>query len=333
MIRTLFHHYNHSVMKKILLTIGIFLIIVVAATGSYLKFGMPDVGNPENLTIKITPERVKRGEYLANHVSACMDCHSKRDWSTYSGPVTEGSFGMGGEKFDEALGVPGTVYSPNITPSGIGHWTDGELFRAITTGVKNNGQALFPLMPYHFYGRMDKEDIYDIIAYIRTLKPIENNTPVRKLNFPANFIVNTIPVRANFQKKPEKSDTVSYGGYLVNAAGCIDCHTPAKKGELILEKSFAGGRDFNLPFGTLYSANITPDVTTGIGSWTPEEFVSRFKTFANPADLYLVTDKDVNTVMPWTFFAGMDTSDLRSIYAYMQTIEPKKNKVIHFVKR
>jgi len=43
--------------------------------------------------------------------------------------------------------------------------------------------------------------------------------------------------------------------------------------------------------------------------------------------------KDINTIMPWTMFAGMDTSDLRSIYAYLQTVKPMNNKVTHFVAR
>src|SRR5665213_1849553 len=73
-----------------------------------------------------------------------------------------------------------------------------EIFMTITTGVDKYGKALFPVMPYHYYGKMDKEDIYDIIAYIRSLPPIENKTPDRSIDFPMNFIVNTIPTKASF---------------------------------------------------------------------------------------------------------------------------------------
>jgi mono/diheme cytochrome c family protein len=64
-----------------------------------------------------------------------------------------------------------------------------------------------------------------------------------------------------------QSDLVQRGEYLTRAADCMPCHT-APDG-----KPFAGGRAFKLPFGTLYSPNITPDTQTGIGRWSDEDFV------------------------------------------------------------
>lgn len=318
-------------MKKVLFTILIIVIVVIGALLSYVKFALPNVGAAPDLHITITPERIQHGAYLANHVSLCMDCHSTRDWSKFSGPMTPGTNGKGGELFDEKLGFPGVFYSKNITPANIKDWTDGEIFRTITTGEDKFGNALFPVMPYHYYGKMDKEDIYDIIAYIRSLPPIENKVPDRKIDFPMNFIVNTIPAKASFVVKPPKSDTIKYGAYLVNAAACMECHTPVKKGQVIPKLAFSGGRDFNMPNGIVNSANITSDKTTGIGGWTAEEFVTRFKAYDNPANLPTMTANDVNTVMPWTMLGGMDTSDLRSIFAYLQTVKPIKNEVVHFV--
>jgi cytochrome c2 len=318
-------------MKKILLTVLLIIIIIVAGVASYVKFALPSVGAPENLQIAVTPERVSHGEYLANHVTLCMDCHSTRDWSRFSGPMEPGTNGKGGERFDQKMGFPGVFYSKNITPANIKNWTDGEIFRAITTGVDKDGNALFPVMPYHYYGKMDKEDIYDIIAYIRTLAPIENKTPDHSIDFPMNFIINTIPVKASLVQKPPKSDTLKYGAYLVNAAACMECHTQVDKGQVIPSLAFSGGRLFEMPNGKVYSANITSDKTTGIGSWTADQFVTRFKTYADPANVTQISKSDVNTIMPWTMFAGMDTSDLRSIYAYLQTVKPIKNEVVHFV--
>ena len=318
-------------MKKGLMTILIIVIVAIAALLSYVKFGLPNVGAAPDLHVVITPERVQHGDYLANHVSLCMDCHSTRDWSKFSGPMTPGTNGKGGELFDEKLGFPGTFYSKNITPANIKDWTDGEIFRTITTGVDKFGNALFPVMPYHYYGKMDKEDIYDIIAYIRSLPPIENKVPDRKIDFPMNFIVNTIPVKASFVVKPPKSDTIKYGAYLVNAAACMECHTPVKKGQVIPELAFSGGRDFHMPNGLVNSANITSDKITGIGGWTAEQFVERFKVYENPANVPKMSATEVNTVMPWTMLAGMDTSDLRSIFAYLQTIKPIKHEVVQFV--
>lgn len=316
-------------MKKVLLTILFIIVVVIIAALSYVKLGLPNVGVAPDLHVAVTTERVQHGEYLANHVMLCMDCHSTRDWSKFSGPMITGTNGKGGERFDEKVGFPGTFYSKNITPANIKNWTDGEIFRAITTGVDKDGKALFPVMPYLDYGKIDKEDIYDIIAYIRTLPPIENQTPDHKIDFPMNFIINTIPAKASFVTKPPKSDTVKYGAYL--AGSCMECHTPVKKGQVIPEMAFSGGRSFEMPFGTVNSANITSDKETGIGNWSAADFVARFKAYLDSSNVPHVSPAEANTVMPWTMLAGMDTSDLRSIYAYLRTVKPIKNEVAHFV--
>lgn len=318
-------------MKKIFLTVLILIVLVIAVVASYVKFELPNVGDAPDLHITATPERIQHGEYLANHVTLCMDCHSTRDWSKFAGPMVAGTNGKGGEFFDEKMGFPGKFYAKNITPANLKDWTDGEIFRVITTGVDKFGSAIFPVMPYHYYGQMDKEDIYDIIAYIRSLPPTVNNIPNRSIDFPMNFIVNTIPAKANFVVKPAKSDTLKYGAYLVNAAACMECHTQVKNGQIIPELAFNGSREFKMPHGSVYSANITPDSLTGIGSWTAEQFVERFKAYTDPANSRKITSKDVNTIMPWTMLGGMDTSDLRSIYAYLHSLKPVRNKVNHFV--
>lgn len=318
-------------MKKVLLTILIVILIAILSIGSYVKFALPNVGPPPDLKITSTPERVARGEYLANHVTLCMDCHSTREWDVFSAPILPGTLGKGGEYFGKEAGFPGKFYSKNITPFHLKDWTDGEIFRAITTGVAKDGSALFPVMPYSYYGRMDKEDIYDIIAYIRTLKPIDNNVPDRSVDFPFNFIINTIPVKAQLTTRPPVTDTLKYGAYLTNASACMECHTPVKDGQIIKEKEFIGGRQFDLPGVTIYAANLTPDIETGIGAWSADQFIQRFKAYNNPANLPKVVGSDNQTVMPWAMLAGMDSTDLLAIYKYLHSLKPVKNKVEHFV--
>ena len=167
-----------------------------------------------------------------------MDCHSTRDWSKFSGPLTPGTLGKGGDLFDQKFTFPGAYYSRNITPAGISRYTDGELFRVITTGVDKEGKAIFPVMPYPYYGRMDPEDIKCIIAYIRTLSPIENKVPAPVSDFPMNFIINTIPSKAVPQTRPDPSNTLAYGAYLVNACACRECHSKVDKGQVIPEFAF-----------------------------------------------------------------------------------------------
>lgn len=306
-------------------------MVLIAGLISYVKFTLPNVGEAEDLKIEATPERVAHGKYLANAVAACMDCHSTRDWSKFAGPLMDGTLGKGGEVFPEEFGFPGTFYSKNITPYGIGSWTDGELFRAITSGVNKDGEALFPVMPHKAYGKCDKEDIYDIIAYLRSLPSIKNDVPKSEAIFPMNVIINTIPTKAEFSTRPDKKNQVAYGKYLFTMASCTECHTKQDKGTPIEGMEMAGGFEFPLPVGTVRSANITPDKETGIGNWDEAAFVSRFKMYfdSNYVDPQ-VAPGNFQTVMPWKMYGQMEEEDLKAMFAYLKTIKPIKNQVEKF---
>lgn len=322
-------------MKKLLRILGYLLLLIVVLAGAlltYVKTALPDVGAPEDIKVELTNERIERGRYLANSVTVCMDCHSVRDWSKFSGPLTEGTLGQGGDRFDQSIGMPGVFYARNITPEGISRYTDGELFRVITTGVTKEGRAMFPLMPFLYYGKMDQEDIYSIIAYIRTLEPVKNEVPESVPDFPMNFIINTLPKKASLQKRPDPSDQLAYGAYMVNASGCIECHTQVDKGQIIPEVAFSGGREFNFPDGSVVrSANITTDEKTGIGSWTKEQFLARFKAYADSSYVLPgVSPGEFNTIMPWTMYSQMKEEDLAAIFTYLQSVKPIENSVIKY---
>jgi mono/diheme cytochrome c family protein len=322
-------------MKKFLKIIGyILLVVIVLIAGMlvYVKSALPNVGQAPDLKIEYTREKIERGKYLANHVSVCIDCHSTRDWSKFSGPITPGTTGRGGERFDQTVGFPGVYYSRNITPAGIQRYTDGELFRLITTGVTKEGRAMFPVMPYAHYGKMDPEDIQSIIAYIRSLPAIENQVPESVSDFPMNFILNTIPKKADPQKIPPKENQLAYGAYMANASGCNECHTQVDKGRIIESLEFSGGREFNMPDkSVIRSANITPDEKTGIGKWTEDVFVGRFKMYVDSNyHPQTVPSGQFQSIMPWTMYGGMEKEDLIAIYKYLQTVKPLSNTVVKF---
>lgn len=223
-------------MKKVLKWLGfivLVLVVIIISGIGYIKVAKPDVGEPQDIKVEITPQRVAQGEYLANCVTLCMDCHSKRDWTIFTAPPTPGTAGSGGERFDQTMGFPGVFYSRNLTPYRLKEWTDGEIFRAVTTGVDRNGEPLFPVMPYHNYGKMDTEDIYSIIAYLRSLPEIKNEIAESKADFPFSIIMRMIPIKGEPQKRPSETDTLAYGGYMVNAAGCAECHTKFEKGDFV----------------------------------------------------------------------------------------------------
>src|SRR5690606_19304343 len=319
-------------MKKAMIVIAV-LIAVVAGAVCYLKFALPHVAEAPDISVELTPERIRHGEYLANHVMACMDCHSTRDWGRFSGPIVSGTLGKGGEYFGPEMGFPGKFYSKNLTPAHLGDWTDGEIFRAITSGVNKQGTALFPVMPYSYYAKMDREDILDIIAYLRSLSPIAHEVPASEPDFPMNFIINTFPQKPALAPRPDHTDAVAYGKYLVTTASCMECHTPVNKGQLIVERAFSGGREFELPGGTLRSTNITPDEITGIGNWTESLFLERFKMYEHPENLPSVKPEDYNTLMPWSMYAGMEPNDLKAIYAYLRSLPAIPQQVVKYTPR
>ncbi len=315
---------------KVFLYLVLAIIVLVFGAATYVSVFLPNVGKAENITIEKTAARVERGRYLATSVMVCVDCHSQRDWTKYAGPLTPGTEGKGGERFDQHYGFPGVFYSKNITPEGLSNWTDGEIFRTITTGVDKNGKPLFPIMPYHYYGQLDKEDIYAIIAYIRTLKPVVNPVPAAKPDFPFNIIENTIPTKASMQTRPPESDSLAYGKYITTAAACVECHTKDNKGQIISGLEFSGGREFLMPAGVIRSSNITPH-EDGLKNWTAEQFVKRFKLYQDSAFVSPVLGKkDFNTLMPWMMYSKMEEKDLRAIYTYLKSLKPIANKVEKF---
>ncbi|NUN69846.1 MAG: c-type cytochrome [Bacteroidetes bacterium] len=327
-------------MKKVLKITGIVVGVIIlgaVAMVMYVMAAFPKVAPAAAITVEATPERIARGKYLAHHVAGCIDCHSVRDWSKFAGPITPGTEGQGGDKFDEELaGMPGTIYAQNITPTYLSRYSDGELYRLITTGVTYDGRAMFPMMPYLAYGKMDPEDVRSIIAYIRTLAPKEGQYPAADLNFPMNIIVNTIPKEATPMSRPDPADTLKYGEYMFTIAGCSDCHTPMEKGTPIPGKHLAGGFEFRSPAtgDIVRSANITQDHETGIGLWTEEVFVKRFITYRDSIWTNTsVKAGEFNTAMPWLLYAGMEEGDLRAIYRFLKTVPPVSNKVEKFTAR
>ena len=311
-------------------SLGVIAVLALAVGGSvtYLMVGFPKVGPAPSLKIDATPALLARGKYLADNVSGCIDCHSTRDWQAQAGPVIAGTEGAGGERFGEDLGFPGTFYASNITPAALRDWTDGELGRAITTGVSRDGRALFPVMPFTAFGTMADEDIRAIVAYIRTIPPVARQVPASQANFPINLIMRTFPQPAAPTPVPPVSDAVAYGRYLTNAAGCAECHTPKDKGAPIPGMEFAGGPEFKVPWGSNFGANITPDPETGIGKWDRAAFVRLFKSLPpEQARARRVEKGHFNTLMPWTVYAGMTETDLGAIFDYLQTVTPVKHKV------
>ncbi len=314
-------------MKKLILrTVGVLASLgVIGFCGLliWLKLILPDVGKAPDIHIRANPGEVARGAYLVNNVARCMDCHSDRDMDLTAGPMTPGTMGQGGEVFDESKGLPGRFVARNITPYNLKSWTDGEIFRAITAGVTRDGKSLFPVMPFPNYGQLDSLDICAIISYIRTIPPVRKDIEDSRPDFPVNWKINTYPARPHFHPIPAQGVNAAYGKYLVLMANCAGCHGG----------DFSGNENFPLPTGgVVYSANITPDPECGIGSWSRDAFVARFKSYSDSSFHPAPILRDhFNSAMPWTFFSGMTVRDLSAIYTYLRTLAPVHRPAVRFV--
>jgi mono/diheme cytochrome c family protein len=114
------------------------------------------------------------------------------------------------------------------------------------------------------------------------------------------------------------------GKYLVNLAGCTDCHTPGYFLGKPDSSRFLAGSDvgFRVPgAGTFIGRNLTPDEDTGIGLWTIEQIVTAFTTGVRP------DGRTLARVMPWTHYAELDASDKKAIAVYLKTLPPVRRLI------
>jgi mono/diheme cytochrome c family protein len=122
-----------------------------------------------------TADAVRRGAYLVT-IGHCMECHSA--WSRGVSDFA-GGLGRGGRVFQPLAGAPEgtpTSIAANITSdpaAGIGAWTDQEIVRAVTQGIARDGRTLKPPMAYGYYAGLRGADLADIVAYLRTVPPLQ----------------------------------------------------------------------------------------------------------------------------------------------------------------
>jgi mono/diheme cytochrome c family protein len=150
---------------------------------------------------------------------------------------------------------------------------------------------------------------------------------------------------------PSGEALAARGAQLVNMGGCGDCHTPmrfepalgmpvpnralmlsghpqgapepasepGKGDQAVIGATFTS---FRLPFGVVYSANLTPDKETGLGKWTAEQFIATMRTGHEKGN-----GRQLLPPMPWQNLSTATDEDLRAIFAYLQSIPAVKNKV------
>ena len=113
-----------------------------------------------------------------------------------------------------------------------------------------------------------------------------------------------------------EESTTDRGEYLINAGGCVDCHT--EEGDEAVP--LAGGRAIKSPFGTFYSPNITPDVKTGIGAWSDDDFINALWEGVDPEGEHYYP------AFPYTSYTGVSRDDLLGMKAYLFSLDQVENE-------
>lgn len=319
--------------QRIAIVAGSALLVLVLLAISIIFLVFPRVSAATDLKVEATPELVARGDYLFNHGLACIGCHTPElEPHRFSRVFDKARIGAGRHMGGPTEGFPAEVYAPNLTPTALGDWTDGEIYRAIVSGVDRTGRPLFALMPYPFYRILDPQDVKALVAYIRTLPPQPITLPTMQLPMPLPIVMRFVATDPAPQKLPDTGDEVALGKYLTTTGACFECHTKRNDRGEPVGIPFAGGNVFALPGGGIArSANITPDVEAGIGGWSREAFIARFRAHAPDKMAEIAPEPDdVDTEMPWTAYSGMTDGDLAAIYAYLKTVPPIPEKIVTY---
>jgi mono/diheme cytochrome c family protein len=303
--------------SRLCASLGGVLCLGAAALGAILMLTAPPAGGASP-----TPAEIARGKYIFGATGGC-GCHTEPG----KPPKPANS---GGRKYE---GPFGTVYASNITPdtkTGIGSWTDEQIITAIRLGRRPNGERLVPVHPYTVFNGMAAEDLQALVAYMRTVAPVNRPNRPKKLAplFESVFLPAWLAAFAPRETPPPNAPTggVARGEYLVRAVGhCGECHSPRTMTQATDNSRFLAGN----PKGPEGEAmpNITPDNETGIGKWSEEEIADYLGSGNRP-------DGDVAgglmaEVIEGTLagYKDMTKADRLAIARFLKTVPPIKNKV------
>ena len=247
----------------------------------------------ETIPIPTDQASIARGKHIAT-IHICRSCHTE----TLS---------------DQSETVPGLIIFtfPNLTAGrgGVGATnTDEDWVRAIRHGVGHDGRGLV-LMPVRLFYYLSDEDLGALIAYLKTLPPVDNEMPPLNLG-PLGRVMLALGGEAPFNVPdvividhdsprpvaPQPGITKEYGRYLTHV--CTQCH----------------GENFNGQ--ALEREGLVPNLTPGgeVAFWSEEEFMATLRTGVTPGGHQL------NEYMPWKYVGQMTDEELRAVWLYLQSL-------------
>jgi len=304
-----------------------FLIMSILTTGiglaAYIQFApMPRFDQSDRALISKTSMMsvdVYEGERIARTI--CVRCHFN--------PVTGALSGRQHPNPDRL----GKFSSGNITNDsihGIGKWSREDLAYFLRTGVRPDGIYIFDRPKYV---HLSDRDLSSLVSFLKSDSPlvraIPKETAAPQFSFPLKALVHfwLRPPKLNTYSvsQADTTKTVEWGRYLATAKfACFDCHSgnSMTNDPVYPEQSwryFQGGNPHGSETGeTIYAANLTPSVNSGIGKLTETEFVRMLKTGTARGGQPLR-----DPMFPFTLLSD---GEARAIFAYLMTLEPIENK-------
>ncbi len=249
---------------------------------------------PAAITVPSDSAAIERGRHLATAIGKCVDCHGDN---------------LGGQRM--GMGPLGNFTAVNLTSGkgGVGHRSDADLVRAIRNGVAPDGRPLV-FMPSRAFAGFNGSDLAAVIAYVRSLPPVDNELPPSSIGPIGRMILardptkllaapgldHTAPLPAEIPPGP----TAEYGGYLTVVGGCTFCHGANLKGGLK-----------EGPPGTPASADLTPGGK--MASWTEADFRKALREGTRP------DGTPINPFMPWRLTKLMTDDEIAAVWAYLRT--------------
>lgn len=297
-------------MRRALRWVGIVLasmviLIVAAGVAVYLltnaRFNATYAFSPAPFSLEADSASLARGAHIAT-IRGCVDCHGAD---------------LGGGPVIEAPPVA-MLYATNLT-SGEGgkaplYQSDELWVRAIRHGIGVDDRGLM-FMPAQEYQVLSNEDINDLIAYVKSVPPVDREIPettigpVGRLLFLAGqmeLVPAELVDHENLRPpdRVEEAPTAEFGGYL--ATGCFGCHG----------HGLAGGPIPGAPPEFPPGANLTPDPETGLGTWSEGDFTRAMREGIRP------DGTEIDPFMPVQLTSQMTDTEIRALWLHLQSLEP-----------
>lgn len=288
-----------TVTRWVLRSLALLLILVVAVAAAVFAVSSSRLGQrlsipAESISIPTDSATIARGAHLASAIGKCTDCHAKD---------------LRGQEMD--LGPLGVLYARNLTSGkgGTAGWSDADWIRAIRHGVRPDS-SLLVFMPSMLAAQFNATDLAAIIAYARSVPPVDNELPASRMGpigrvlitlkpgrlIPALGIDHSVPPPPAITPGP----SAEYGRYLTVVGGCVYCHGDDLRGGIK-----------EGPPGTPASADLTP--AGPMAKWSAAEFTTALRTGGRPDGTV------IDPFMPWRLTRLMTDEEIAAVWAYLRT--------------